>query len=214
MSGRGPRWISVKRGTPLGDMELGTLVKLNENGTPAEFYVACHNYEAGLNGNGRTLVVRKNCYDMRAFSSSNNAYASSSLDAFLTGTYFNLLDTSVREKAGTTKFYYTPGNGNNTVTTLERAVFQLSVTEFGKSIGYANTEGTALPIASTLQIAYRNGSAVAQWTRTPGKVNTANVCYLGTNGDVGNYYYGNSRGSRPAFTLPASTLVGDDMLIA
>ena len=61
MSGRGPRWISVKRRINLGDMELGTLVKLNENGTPAEFYVACHNYEAGLNGNGRTLVVRKDC---------------------------------------------------------------------------------------------------------------------------------------------------------
>lgn len=214
MSGRGPRWISVKRGTPLGDMELGTLVKLNENGTPAEFYVACHNYEAGLNGNGRTLVVRKDCYDMRAFSSSNNAYASSSLNAFLTGTYFNLLDASVREKVGTTKFYYTPGNGNNTVTTLQRAVFQLSLTELGKSVSYANKEGTALPIASTLEKAYFNGSETIQWTRAPATDNTTTVLCLRIGGYPRDFKYNDSHGSRPAFTLPASTLVADDLLIA
>ena len=215
MSGRSPRWIhKISRGTPLGDMELGTLVKLNENGTPAEFYVACHNYEAGLNGNGRTLLVRKDCYDMHVFSSSNNAYASSSLNAFLTGTYFNLLDASVREKAGTTKFYYTPGNKNNTVTTLERAVFQLSVTELGQTSSYANTEGSALPIASTLQIAYRNGTAVDQWTRTPRRYNAASVICLTSTGSVAGYSYRDSNGSRPAFCLPADTIVGDDMLIA
>lgn len=215
MSGRGPRWIQkISRGTPLGDIEVGTLVKLNENGTPAEFYVACHNYEAGLNGNGRTLVVRKDCYDMRVFSNRNNAYASSSLDAFLTGTYFNLLDAGVREKVGTTKFYYTPGNKNNAVTTLERAVFQLSLTELGKSISYANTEGTALPIASLLQIAYLNGTAVNQWTRTPRRSNAASVFVLSLTGSDGGYGYRDSNGSRPAFTLPADTVVGKDMLIA
>nr|DAT45023.1 MAG TPA: hypothetical protein [Caudoviricetes sp.] len=212
MSGRSPRWISVKRGTPLGDMELGTLVKLNENGTPVEFYVACHNYEAGLNDNGRTLVVRKDSYDERVFSNSNNDYASSSLDAFLTGPYFNLLDAGIREKAGTTKFYYTSGY-TDTVTTLERAVFQLSHTELGRPASYANTEGTALPIASTLQIAHRNGAAVEQWTRSPRK-NTNQVCFLYQDGYVGAEYYNQYKGSRPAFTLPASTLVGDDQLIA
>lgn len=216
MSGRSPRWISVKRGTPLGGMELGTLVKLNENGTPAEFYVACHNYEAGLNGNGRTLVVRKDCYNNTLFNNSSrkNAYATSILDSLLNEQYFSLLDAGVREKAGTTKFYYTVRAFNYTATTLERAVFQLSLTEFGLTESYANTEGTALPIASTLQIAYRNGVAVAQWTRTPYTGDASFAWTISATGKGGGTQITDSYGSRPAFTLPASTLVGDDQLIA
>lgn len=197
--------------TKLANKAVGSIIKLKESGTLVEFYVAKHDYENGLNGNGRTLIVRKDCYDMRAFSSSNNAYANSSLDSWLCNTYLKLLDADIQAAIGTTKFYYTPGNGNTTVTTLQRAVFQLSLTELGKTASYANTEGSALPIASTLQIAYRNGSACVQWTRTPYTNGTNYVCYLGTGGDVGSgsVYY-DSYGSRPAFTLPSTLSVSDD----
>lgn len=196
--------------TKLANKAVGSIIKLKESGTLVEFYVAKHDYENGLNGNGRTLIVRKDCYDMRAFSNSNNAYANSSLDSWLCNTYLKLLDADIQAAIGTTKFYYTPGNGNTTVTTLQRAVFQLSLTELGKTASYANTEGSALPIASTLQIAYRNGSAVAQWTRTPYALNTRYVLYLRTDGDVGSNSYGYSNGSRPAFTLPSTLSVSDD----
>lgn len=196
--------------TKLANKAVGSIIKLKESGTLVEFYVAKHDYENGLNGNGRTLIVRKDCYDMRAFSSSNNAYANSSLDSWLCNTYLKLLDADIQAAIGTTKFYYTPGNGNTTVTTLQRAVFQLSLTELGKTASYANTEGSALPIASTLQIAYRNGSACVQWTRTPVTRGTNYVCYLSTNGYVYDNLYGNSSGSRPAFTLPSTLSVSDD----
>lgn len=196
--------------TKLANKAVGSIIKLKESGTLVEFYVAKHDYENGLNGNGRTLIVRKDCYDMRAFSSSNNAYANSSLDSWLCNTYLKLLDADIQAAIGTTKFYYTPGNGNTTVTTLQRAVFQLSLTELGKTASYANTEGSALPIASTLQIAYRNGSACVQWTRTPDADSTSRVCYLSTNGYVYDNLYGNSSGSRPAFTLPSTLSVSDD----
>lgn len=196
--------------TKLANKAVGSIIKLKESGTLVEFYVAKHDYENGLNGNGRTLIVRKDCYDMRAFSSSNNAYANSSLDSWLCNTYLKLLDADIQAAIGTTKFYYTPGNGNTTVTTLQRAVFQLSLTELGKTASYANTEGSALPIASTLQIAYRNGSACVQWTRTPGTYGTGVVCCLGADGGVGYNYCRNSYGSRPAFTLPSTLSVSDD----
>ena len=196
--------------TKLANKAVGSIIKLKESGTLVEFYVAKHDYENGLNGNGRTLIVRKDCYDMRAFSSSNNAYANSSLDSWLCNTYLKLLDADIQAAIGTTKFYYTPGNSNATVTTLQRAVFQLSLTELGKSASYAKTEGSALPIASTLQIAYRNGSAVVQWTRTPNTSYTGFVCYLGTSGGVGYGGCSDSRGSRPAFTLPSTLSVSDD----
>ena len=197
--------------TTLGNKSVGSIVKLKENGVLVDFYVAKHDYENGLNGSGRTLVVRKDCYDTRQWHTSNvNAYATSAIDTWLNNTYKNLLDADIRGVIGTTKIKYTPGNGNTTVGTLERAIFLLSVTELGKTASYANTEGTALSIASSLQIAYLNGSAVVQWTRSPHTSNTGYAGCLYTNGDVYYYYCNLTRGSRPAFTLPSTLSVSDD----
>lgn len=197
--------------TTLGNKSVGSIVKLKENGVLVDFYVAKHDYENGLNGSGRTLVVRKDCYDTRQWHTSNvNAYATSAIDTWLNSTYKNLLDADIRGVIGTTKIKYTPGNGNTTVGTLERAIFLLSVTELGRSTSYANTEGTALSIASSLQIAYLNGSAVVQWTRSPRTSGTGGAYDLGTSGGVGYYYCSNAYGSRPAFTLPSTLSVSDD----
>ena len=197
--------------TTLGNKSVGSIVKLKENGVLVDFYVAKHDYENGLNGSGRTLVVRKDCYDTRQWHTSNvNAYATSAIDTWLNSTYKNLLDADIRGVIGTTKIKYTPGKGNTTVGTLERAIFLLSVTELGKSASYANTEGTALSIASSLQIAYLNGSAVVQWTRSPYTNNTYGAYYLYTSGNVSSDGCDNSGGSRPAFTLPSTLSVSDD----
>lgn len=197
--------------TTLGNKSVGSIVKLKENGVLVDFYVAKHDYENGLNGSGRTLVVRKDCYDTRQWHTSNvNAYATSAIDTWLNSTYKNLLDADIRGVIGTTKIKYTPGNGNTTVGTLERAIFLLSVTELGRSASYANTEGTALSIASSLQIAYLNGSAVVQWTRSPYASSTSYAYFLFTDGNVSNNYCSSTLGSRPAFTLPSTLSVSDD----
>ena len=197
--------------TKLGNIAVGRLVKLKENGKLVSFYVAKHDYESGLNGAGRTLLVRKDCYDTRAWHRSNvNAYASSDIDSWLNSTYKNLLDADIRGVIGTTKIKYTPGNGNKTVGTLERAIFLLSATELNRSGSWFNVEGTALEIASSLQIAYMNGSAVVQWTRSPFADATYHAACLLTNGGVTNITCTGTYGSRPAFTLPASLDVRDD----
>lgn len=197
--------------TTLGNKSAGSIVKLKENGVLVDFYVAKHDYENGLNGSGRTLVVRKDCYDTRQWHTSNvNAYATSAIDTWLNSTYKNLLDADIRGVIGTTKIKCTPGNGNTTVGTLERAIFLLSVTELGKTASYANTEGTALPIASSLQIAYLNGSTVVQWTRSPRTGDAGSACCLGTDGGVGDRGCSGTCGSRPAFTLPSTLSVSDD----
>lgn len=195
----------------LGQVSEGTIVKINENGSPVDFYVAKQDYESGLNGAGRTLVVRKDVYDQRQWHSSNvNAWASCTMRSWLNSTYKGLLDSSIQEAMGTTIYHYTPGNGNNTVTTRSDAVFLLSPTELGQSDTYANAEGSALPIASTLRIAYRNGSATTQWTRSPRTNGTRAAWGLSSYGDV--HYDGCdvSHGSRPAFTLPSTLLVDND----
>ena len=200
--------------TALSDLEEGALVKLKESGIPVEFYVAKHDYESGLNGAGRTLVVRKDTYDNRVWDNGNvNIYASGDLDNWFKSTYKNMLDADIRSLIGTTKIRYTPGNGNNTVGTLERAIFALSITELGQSPTNANTEGSALPIASTLRIAYRNGSTTTQWTRSPHTHSTNNAWWLDSGGNIHYGHCDNSFGSRPAFTLPSTTLANADGLI-
>lgn len=194
----------------LGAKAVGSIVKIKESGSPVDFIVCKHNYESGLNGSGRTLVVRKDCYDNRPWQSSSvNAYATSDIDAWFNSTYKNLLDADIRGAIGTTKFKYTPSNGNNTVSTLERAIFSLSATELNKSDSWFNVEGTALEIASSLQIAYMDGYACVQWTRSPNTTGKDMAVYLNADGNVDGYYCTDTNGSRPAFTLPSNALVDD-----
>ena len=88
--------ILVQAGTPLPDpdpggeepppagtlssLAVGSVIQLAENGTAADYYVAAHNYESGLNGTGRTLVVRKDCLSAMAWNRAYlNAYAQSTV---------------------------------------------------------------------------------------------------------------------------------------
>lgn len=196
--------------TLLGNETLGTIVRLKENGVPQEFYVAKHGYPT--DGNGRTLLVRRYIYDTRQWHTSNvNAYASCALDSWFNNTYYNLLDADIRAQIAAVAIPYTPGNGNNSVTTLSRKVFALSVTELGRTASWANVEGSALSIASTLQIAYNSsGSAVVQWTRSPHTGSTDNACCLSADGSVVSSYCTGTGGACPAFTLPSSLSVSDD----
>lgn len=197
--------------TTLGSKATGSIIKLKENGKLVEFYVGVHNYESSLNGTGRTLVFRKDCYDQRQWHTSNvNAYASSAIDSWLNSTYKNMLDADIRALIGSTKIRYTPGNGNNAMSTLDRAVFLLSAYELGKSESWFNKEGTTLPNAANYQIAKLNGSTVVQWTRSPYAGDTSGAICLNSSGGVSYSYCAGASGSRPAFTLPSNLYVSDD----
>ena len=199
--------------TTLGSIAVGKIVKIKENGVLTDFYVAKQDYESGLNGSGRVLLVRKDCYDQRQWHGSNvNAYATSAIDTWLNGTYKNLLDANIRNQMGETTFYYTPGNGNTTKTTLKRAVFLLSATELGQTDTYLKAEGTALSstMVNLLKIAKLNGNAVVQWTRSPNTNHPSYAWNLNASGNLGNGNCTGTRGSRPAFTLPSTLYVSDD----
>ena len=198
-----PRYQEVTVNLPAA--QEGDIVQLPEGGKLVEFYVAKHDYESGLNGPGRTLLVRKDCYDNRVWDNGNvNAYASSDLDSWFNSTYKNMLDADIRSLIGTTKIRYTPGNGNWTVDTLGRAVFALSATELGQSASWFNVEGSALPIANTLKVAYLNGNTNNQWTRSPRTDDTDEAVILSSGGNVSYYSCDKSHGSRPCFTLPST----------
>ena len=198
--------VPFSKGIPLNTITPGAILYLNESGSPTPFYIAKHDYESGLNGAGRTLVVRKDCCDNNKFGSSNSL-SGSTIDVFFNGSYKNRFSAAVKTAIGETTFYYIPGQGETNRSTLKRAIFPLSVRELGFYASGVQTDGSELPIASTLRTTYLDGNAIAQWTRTPYK-DYDSVYQITTSGyaselDVG-YFKG---GRRPAFTLPGDLTV-------
>lgn len=198
---------------PLSELPHGALVKINENSVGVPFYLAKHDYESGLNGSGRTLFVRQNCYNTRTWGITTNFYPNSGVNTFLNGTYKSLLDANVQELIGKTKFYYIPANGNDTLSSMKCSVFLLSLAELNSKnyLGSYDLDGSALPIANTLWIANYNDAYTKQWTRTPCTGTTTSVFVFQSNGYAvtTNVLYNRSDvyGVRPCFTLPNTLLV-------
>ena len=156
-----------KAGTPLSELAEGTIIKINENGSPVEFYLAKHNYEPDLNGQGRELVVRKNSPRKSDWSSTYALYTGSLIYQWCNGSYLNRFSTAVKGAIGTTRFYaQTDANNWRTVGVVEAAAFSLSVQEVGAPIQSGETYvpltiGSTLPIAETL----RTTLGAPWWTR-------------------------------------------------
>lgn len=195
--------VPFSKGIPLSTITPGAILYLNEYGSPVPFYVCKHDYESGLNGAGRTLLVRKDCYDKRIFDSSSKIFAGSSIDTWLNGTWIKLLTLDVQSAAGTTKIYYYDGSNKKAVTT--RAVFLLSTAEFGYS-NYADTDGEPLDSAvrKLLSTAYYGGNSVVQWTRTPVNWTQKDVYVIMPSGYSTHMLCNDSYGVRPAFTSPST----------
>lgn len=203
--------------TPLGELSLGTIVKLNESGAPIEFYVAKHNYEQGLNGVGRTLLVRKDIHSRQHYDSSK--YSMTAIDSFLRNTWVTLLDSHVRELAETTKIYSPLGGGGSALEKINRVAFILSSTELGFSGSGMVTVGTALPTATLLkQQAFLNGSSTSMGMRTA-DTSSSSYTYKCTwfkgQVSVSKTYIDSDTivGCRPCITLPADTILCKDLLI-
>lgn len=144
---------------------LGSIVKVSENGTAAEFVVACHNYEARLNGSGRTLLVRKTSPEDKELW----AYLDSTTDLnwnvshmkYWVGTQYILrLDEEIRRNLGKTKYYYSAGNAAGNV---EGSAFLLSAYELTGERQYADSS-TKLDDA-VLRV-LESGGGSPWWTRT------------------------------------------------
>lgn len=195
-------------GTPLSQLAEGTLIKILENGSPVEFYLAKHSYEPSLNGEGRELLVRKDIHSKVVWNSSGViVYAGSTIDTWQNRTYKSTLSGAVQSLIGTTSFYSSV-SGNSEVAPLERAVFSLAGHELYNS-GGSIVEGSLLPIANTLKFANYNGSPANWYTRTP--YPPYEVTEMQTDGKGWSHSPLQASGVRPCFTLPATAFVDADL---
>lgn len=203
----------IKFGTPVAELAEGTIIKINESGSPVEFYVAKHNYESGLNGVGRTLVVRKDCYSTRSFTSGNaKHFPEADICTWLNETYIGLLDNSVQEVITSTTFKAWVTGA--TVTTAEKKIFLLSATELGVVSNFAYVEGQKLDISDFLTPANLNGEAVGQWTRSSVRNNYEYVLVINADGSFGRVQsWMTTIGVRPIFALPETMGVDNDFIL-
>ena len=207
----------------LRDLAEGTIIKINENGSPKEFYLAKHNYEPDLNGQGRELVVRKNsCGFGTAGSGTSREYEESTQDRWMRNTYNNRLSTAVKNAQGLTNIRVLKGNGTEV---LDKSVFALSGTELGitqsNMFGWCGDE---LPVADAIRATEPdeytgNTDAYRYWTRSYSQTFDADVVgcpvlWIYKDGSQGNYgSHQLSLAYRPAFTLPSTARVGPDLAL-
>lgn len=202
----------------LGAKAVGSIVKIKVNGASKDFIVVQQGnpntgtYDASSDG---TWLLMKDIYTTYTFGN-NNSYKDSSIHTYLNGTFYNLIDSDIRNAIKQVKIPYTNYSNNNVMSGsngLSCKVFLLSGTEVGFSgVSYMNTEGAKLSYfdSASKRVAYNGSSAAIWWLRSPRTSDNNYVWYVYTDGSYDNNWYSSSFGVRPAFILPSTLGVSDD----
>ena len=162
--------------TALSAKAVGSIVKLNVNGSPRDFIVVHQGkpgsmYDESCNG---TWLLMKDIYENRQWHSSNvNDYQNSTIHSYLNSTFLGLFDPEIQAVIKQVKIPYRKGSGTSkTVTSgangLSAKIFLLSSTEVSFNHNYMPTnEGAELSYfagcadsgSDNKRVAYLNSSA-------------------------------------------------------
>ena len=212
--------------TTLGNMTVGSIVKIKVNGASKDFIVVHQGnpdtsvYDSSCDG---TWVLMKDIYTRSRFGN-NNSYKDSRIHTYLNGTFYNLIDSNIRAAIKQVKIPYQNGTGSGGrlatgAAGLNTKVFLLSGYEVGWTVMDNNSfpkDGRRLayfPSSSdgnSKRIAYDGSSASAWWMRSPYTYSNENISVVNTDGtytyspSTGNYYV------RPAFILPSTLVASND----
>ena len=212
----------------LGTKAVGSVLKLNLNGSPKNFIVVHQGKPSSLYDDScdGTWLLMQDIYSTRQWDGSNNDYKNSDIHSWLNGTFLNLFDANIREAIKQVKIPYHNGTGSSGSVAsgangLSCKIFLLS----GYELGWTKSDNSYFPqdgakldyftagtgsAANKKRIAKYNGSATSWWTRSPYTGNSDLVWYVYSDG---NYYYwicSDTYGVRPAFVLPSTLSVSDD----
>lgn len=216
-------------GTPLGELAVGTLIKIQENGAPVEYLIVNQGlpssmYDASCDG---CWVLRKDIAESRAWGSSDNDYKNSDIHAYLNGSWTSRYSAGVLSQIKQVKIPYQNGTGfGGSVASgangLSCKIFLLS----GYEVGFSTSDSSYFPrdgaklsyfssgtssSANNKRIAKYNGSATYWWLRSPSTNYTYIVWYVRSNGEYYSWRYDNICGVRPALVLPSTALVDQDL---
>lgn len=209
----------------LGNVAVGSIVKLKENGVPKN-YIVVHQglpssiYASSCNG---TWILREDILRNNQLGANNSANTLFSTLAGVWQTYFMpLLDTDIKSLVKTVKIPYCEGNGNPQIISgnngFSTQFFLLSYQEVGipGAMGGTN-DGAKLAYfelgtgdsANKKRIANYNGSPSVWWLRSPYSASSSESWFINETGS--SYYYGCSYqyGIRPAMVMPFGLIVDD-----
>ena len=207
--------------TKLGDMAVGSTVKIKVNGTPMDFLVVQQGnpdstiYDASCNG---TWVLMNVLYILQKWDSRHPDYASSDISDYLRNSFFNLLEPGCRSAIKSVKIPYVD---NETVrygaNGLPVTVFLLSASELGWTSSNASIykDGSRLSRfhdgLNSTRVAHYKGSSRYYWTRSKARGYSDGVVTVTSDGDPEvKTVYANDVGVRPAFILPKEQLVSSN----
>lgn len=216
--------------TLLGDVPVGSTVKLNVDGQPTNFIVVNQGnpnpelYDESCNG---TWLLMENIYSKRAWDNSNvNDYADSDIQIWLndpSSGFLSLLDENIQQAIPQVKIPYWQGSGSyvsenkikNGADGLPVKVFLLSMTEVGlpglKGLSLGSTLNYFSTGGNSRRVAKYNGSKEEWWSRTPALDGNTNGSYsVTTSGTSHNWYCNVSYGIRPAIILNSQLSFVDD----
>lgn len=206
-----------QRGTPLGNLSVGSTVKIAVGGTDYDWLVVhqglpSSKYDESCNG---VWLLMKNAYQAMTFGTTS-AYGYSAINTYLKSTFYSQIDADIQSVIKQVKIPYTNGPGNSGIAVggadgYTTKVFLLSGTEVNISSKYMNVEGSKLAYFSSnaRRIAYSGGSAVAWWLRSPRNGINSTIHVITKSGGSDTYGYSWSAYVRPCMILPPSTLVDD-----
>lgn len=226
MSGIVPTLKAPVTGVLASSLAVGSTVKLMEGGTAVEYLVVNQGipensslYDASCDG---TWLLRKDAYkDAKKLNPTNsNVYASSAIDIWLNGDFFNTLGSVEQDVTKQVKIPYVSDGAVNSVTNgLGVKAFLLCLYETGATGDVADgakleyfISGTGAT-AKNRRITKVNGMAVNWYLRTPNTDNSREEWFVETSGTLN---YGNSTGERyvrPALVLPSTALFDETTLI-
>jgi hypothetical protein len=211
----------------LGTKAVGSIVKIKVNGASKDFIVVQQGnpntgtYDSSCAG---TWLLMKDIYTTMKWDGSNNDYKNSDVHSYLNGTFYNLIDSDIRNAIKQVKIPYQNGTGSGgSLATgsngLSTKVFLLSGYEVGWTTsdnGYFPKDGVRLAYfgnssgGNSKRIAYNGSSAAIWWLRSPGTNSNSGVWGVSADGANSYNWCNNSYGVRPAFILPSTLVVSDD----
>ena len=221
--------ISVSAGTPISSLAVGSIVKVNENGSPVNYMIVQQGnpdisaYDASCDG---TWLLRQDCAENRQWNSTNNnAYANSTIHSYLNNTWINEYDSGTQGIIKQVKIPYVNGAGDSPIASgvngLSCKIFLLS----GYEVGFRQNDNEHFPqdsvklsyfeagtgsSANNKRIANLSGGAVLWWLRSPRADSTIAVWHVSNSGNSGSDSCTRLCGIRPCFIIPSTTPVDSD----
>ena len=213
-------------GTRLGDLEIGTIVHIKENGVYQDYLVVHQGipssmYDASCDG---TWILRYLADDTQR-TWGGILYGSSDINSWLNNDFISTLDDKMQPLVKQVKIPYVSGNNGTTVSSgangLSCKAFLLSIREVGYTNSGQAVDGALLSyfIAGYTdeanerrQTRTSDGDFVRWWLRTPSYPVSA-AEYIHTISNVGSFTGVGSSYRwyvRPAMVLPSNLFVDDN----